>query len=495
MSSRHPGPSSGLGVRRARFRAWPLGRLDLAVVAALAALLMLLLVSAANVSPVRALAWSIGIASLAGVAHEWSRGRLFSLAFITYVFTLTVFCIRPLYVWGNRSQLQFHEFPKNANAELKNLNSLELANFVTNRFSGNLERAMTFALLLGAVFLGCFLIGLSIGSRHLSAKLPRLFGSRPDPTKLAKVVGVLLIVGFGTQLAQRVGVGGSLFAKTSFEASMLIRSALIGLLLWAAFGRLRGLFGVAFAVTTIAFVVLRASGGSRTEALLPILAIFVVIHVARRPIRRRELAVLILGGIMVTNAVLTTRVVAKTQPAATALVEGLKSSLDPSVAQGDNSLFDDFLLLTSIVPDEIPFQHGGRIVAGIKSAVPSVFYPGKPPQNEITFRRLVWGELYEGGRPYSHLGEFWFDFGWAGAIVGSLLMGLLAARFRDVGQPLVLGGDPSAAVLAGILVPNFYVVIDGTYTIFLSALISFTVPLAVAMLALRRVSSHSPRLA
>ena len=460
--------------------------MDAVAVGAIALLLGLLAISQSGVSRVPVIAWTIGIASLCGIAFEWRRGRLLSLEFITYTFLLTSFCIRPLYIWSNRTQLQFHEFPKNAKAQLENLTSLELANFVTNRFAGDLEGPMTVALGLGGAFLVCFVIGLAVGYRATSSRMPRLLEGRPAAHRLAFVVALLLIVGFGTQLAGQVGVGGALLSPGSFEAAVLIRSAVVGLLLWAAYGPLRGRWGLVFSAVTLAFVLLRATGGSRTEALLPLLAILIVIHLARRPFRAREVGAFIVIGLMVTNTVLTARVVATREPGASAILAGLKSSTSPSVALGDNSLFDDVVLLTATVPEQIPFQHGGRLLAGVASSVPSIFYPGKPEQNEITFRRLVWGELYEGGRPYTHIGEFWFDFGWPGVLIGSVLVGVLVARLRALGRPLARGVDPGAAVIAGILVPLFYLVIDGTYTILLSGLITYAVPLLLATFALRR---------
>jgi oligosaccharide repeat unit polymerase len=228
----------------------------------------------------------------------------------------------------------------------------------------------------------------------------------------------------------------------------------------------------------IAFLVLEQLGfasvtGSRSKFILPVLLVGVVIHLAVRPWRLREILAIGLVVVFVTSAFLVLR-----QRTADTGQLSLTAAPTVGIAFNDFSEFDQFLELRAWVPARISHQYGGHLVSELGSFVPHVVYPGNKPQPaDVWFRSQVWGNGVLGGRPYTFPGELWLDFGAAGVLVGGFLLGLacrwlrfLPGRSKDYGAGVV-------GFAMGLIV--LYILLVGVYTMAIANLFIYGLPLLI----------------
>jgi hypothetical protein len=124
--------------------------------------------------------------------------------------------------------------------------------------------------------------------------------------------------------------------------------------------------------------------------------------------------------------------------------------------------------------------------------VPSFIDPGKPEPPAVAFRKAVFGDAVGAGRPTTIVGDFFYDFGFVGILVGSMLLGVGARGLLG----LVSGRKPSgfAVGLYALSMVVLYQLVIGTYSIALGSLLTLVMPYAIAGLVLGRAPSRYPAL-
>lgn len=102
-------------------------------------------------------------------------------------------------------------------------------------------------------------------------------------------------------------------------------------------------------------------------------------------------------------------------------------------------------------PERVPYQHGRTISLAFIAWIPRIVWPGKP---ETSIGRWV-TEHYSAtpgstsSTGPSWIGELYFNFGWAGIVLGMLFLGVY---FRVLQELFFSPGIPIPAVVAGVAV-------------------------------------------
>ena len=320
------------------------------------------------------------------------------------------------------------------------------------------------------------------------------------------VVCACLLIALVGQAAVLVKVGGPSGAANNMLHQKVLNSGLayqvllgfgtIGLLVWAAWiPPVTRLGKWAFGLVTLEVCAYYAIAGTRTRVFLSLLMVAVVTHYLWRPWRLKAVLAGALVVVVFAAGLLGIRQATERESISEALTSAPAYIVDPRGVLNDMTEFDGVFLATSIVgsPHEYrrpaPFQYGQGILDAVYSYVPGAIDPDKPESGDVAFRKLVWGNELEAGRPITVIGDFWYDFGFAGVVVGSLLFGLIARAL--VG--LVAAGGPGRGreyrvVLYAIGLVVFYMELITTYSIAIGFVITFALPFLVAMHVIRPIS-------
>lgn len=88
------------------------------------------------------------------------------------------------------------------------------------------------------------------------------------------------------------------------------------------------------------------------------------------------------------------------------------------------------MLMLDGMPDVLPFQLGRPYIALLLMPIPRALFPSKPPVGTEIFSSAFFPDLLVDGTsmPTSMLGEFYFNFGPAGVLVGCAVAGVIARR-------------------------------------------------------------------
>jgi hypothetical protein len=108
-------------------------------------------------------------------------------------------------------------------------------------------------------------------------------------------------------------------------------------------------------------------------------------------------------------------------------------------------------------PERVPYQNGRTLALIPISYIPRILWPGKPG---VTIGEWVTANYGSGlsrtdnltDTGPSWIGEFFFNFGWAGVVIGMMSMGIL---FRVLQDALFWPGAPIPALLAAAVVLYF----------------------------------------
>lgn len=131
-------------------------------------------------------------------------------------------------------------------------------------------------------------------------------------------------------------------------------------------------------------------------------------------------------------------------------------------------------MLTLIVRDageRVPFQGGWTVALVFISFIPRVIWPGKPITSIGQFVTDTFGsgpDIHSSTGP-SQIGEFYFNFGWPGIVIGWILLGIY---FRAISEMFFRKDAPTISLMIAVTalwttVPAF----GGTLTNFVSGLI------------------------
>ena len=463
--------------------------------AAGAAAAVLFVVLASQPRPLVLMGGAVAATALAGIAFEWSRGRIISFDVMVYAFCGLTFGTRPLFLAAHADELGSWDPAHTAQQYLGNFRAQEIVEFLSGRYPGDVGALLVSAETIGVVFLACFLAGRVAGARlRPVAPGARLFPRAPDAAQLTVLVTGLVVVGLAGQAYVISSVGGigqalanletQLTLRQSFAGFVLANCAIVACLLWAAFGRLRGAAGLAFAALLTETVVFAAITGSRTRTFLPVMAVAIVIHLCRRRFRVREALAALLVAAAFAGMMLTLRQVLSDRPLSEAVASGLSNGASLQVIANDHATFDALVMMDALVPEQIGHQDGRRMAAGFAAVLPGAVYPHKPEAGDVWLRRELWGEARQAGRPYTLPGELWLDFAWPGLVIGGIGLGLLCARFRQT-DAFVLPGQALLAAAAGVVL---WELIGGTWSAGTAAAVEYGAPLALAAVVARRTA-------
>ena len=114
--------------------------------------------------------------------------------------------------------------------------------------------------------------------------------------------------------------------------------------------------------------------------------------------------------------------------------------------------------------------------------MPDPLFPSKPESTDQEFRRFVWGNTRDEGRPYTVLGDFYNDFGFPGVAAGSVMLGILGRLLLALLRgPPGQSGEQYRVALYALLATIFYVAVVTTYTVSVGLFIGLGLPFLVAI--------------
>ncbi|MGH2897074.1 MAG: hypothetical protein ACRDMZ_00245, partial [Solirubrobacteraceae bacterium] len=382
---------------------------------------------------------TLGAAAVATIVWAVRHDALLAPLGIIALTVLLYFVVRPLELLLSSETLlrsSYDPFATGAEA-LNQLSAQEISLYVHSRMIGTLDGALGRAMLVLALFFLAVLAGHRLrAARRLAATWSRLAaGTRA--LDLRWVIAVWLAVGLLGQALILASIGGVAGALAQFSTTANLGFGFIllvalnfytaGLLLWAcwhppACTRARVALGAAVAELAAFYLLL----GSRTLVLVPVLVVVIALHELVRPWRPRALLLAIGGAILFSSAYLSLREGSRERPVGEALADVPAQAVKARALLGTSPVFDQLLIATNRIPAASPYRHGGELGQAIAAQVPSVLYPQRPEPNDTSFRKLIWGERFLAGRPIGAAGGFYRDFGFAGVLLGGLLLGLFA---------------------------------------------------------------------
>lgn len=469
------------------------------VPAAGACIIVVAIVVAATGAPA---AWLIlGVTTTLAVAvlvPALREGRFFEPMTVIAGFVLVYFCARALQLFIEHEDLYSFFGATSAVDSLLRMDNQEIARFVTEKLREPLDPAMTRAIGACAVFMAMTMVGyyLPLG-RRLGRPLGRL-GASTARLDVRFVVPACLLLGLIGQIAILIKAGGIGAAahdvqnqrtgKASYVLYILSTFAPVAMVIWLAWQRPRSRNQwLAFALIALEICGFAALTGSRARVFLLFFLLAVTWHYRWRRWRLREFVAAIALFVVLSSALLAVRQGTVRHSFADALTQAPRYIVDPRGILNDNTQFDQLFIATSSLGRGLAFDHGRWLLNGIRSNVPSVLDPGKPQGGDIVFRKAIWGHELGAGRPITIAGDFYYDFGFAGIVVGSLLLGLLARALLGLLDSLASAGAEYRVSLYALGLLILYEALGGTYSLTIGFAIAVLVPFAVAVHGIGRL--------
>lgn len=205
--------------------------------------------------------------------------------------------------------------------------------------------------------------------------------------------------------------------------SCFLRSAVPAILLLFAY-RKQGRVSTYLCFSVVALISL--SSGSRNTAILVILSP-IIYHYASTGTRPRKRTVL-LGLFFLFVGVCIIGIFRQTMRAGT--------RIDLSVVDFDAmmkafmynvEIFFPFYNLTGMIPKEIPYHWGLGFLNILIQFIPHAIWENKPATLGKTAFEALYGSSF-GGSAYPNLGEFYYEFGILGTIVGMFIFGYITRK-------------------------------------------------------------------
>jgi hypothetical protein len=358
---------------------------------------------------------------------------------------------------------------------------------------GTFEDTMTRSMVALTLFFALVVVGYRLPIGHRLADSWSRLGLSMRGLDLRWVIVVWLAIGVCgealilSQIGGPAGALGRLATQGNFSGDfvtlVILNFYTAGLILWICWHPPASRGGKLLLVATVAELVLFYSLlGSRTLVLVPILLVVLAWHERVRPYRLRTVAIVGLGAVLFSSAYLTLRQDTGTRPVSEAIVDVPRNAVDAKAILGASPVFDQVFAEMNLIPRASPYRYGGELAQGFLGQVPSIIYPGKPEANDLTFRKLVWGERFQAGRPTGAAGEFYRDFGFVGIIIGSLIFGILARALT--GLRAHVGGQEGrelriALYVIGVLLLYQFTV--GSYSLVFGSGMAVAIPLVLAL--------------
>lgn len=429
---------------------------------------------------------------ITGIVCEVVAGRYFSLPLAVYVSVFLVFAVRPWFLLANLPLLGSYQPPRGTGDMLASLQSQEVALFITTRFPGDPRDFVGGGVAIGLVFIAAFACGHAVSMlwRGRQPGFP-IVARTPAPEALAAVLSLLILLSLAGQGLIINGAGGIGAAtaqlqnqgtlQQSFAWFVLANCGIAAAFLWAAFGPLRSWALAGFLLLLAEISLFGVLVGSRSRIIVPLVGVAIVIHLARRRFRLRELVAAFALAVVLATGFFATRVTSATRPFDEAVVAGARNSLNLGIVANDNSTFDAVAMMAAMVPEPVGRQDGRRLLSGLSAVVPSGLGPLKSESNDVWLRKQLWGDSRRAGRPYTFAGELWLDFGWAGSVLGGLGFGLLCGLFRGDRRTRLARG---VAVVVAVSVTVAWGLMQGVYQTPVNQVLSFALSLGFGVLCL-----------
>jgi len=453
-----------------------------------------------------------GVVSLAALAVQVRRERFFEPLTVIAAFTLLSFAARALQLFVNADDLLSFYAPANANDEYLRLETTETARFVTENLKEPLEPALTRAVGAVATFVALVVVGYLVAwGPRLGKRLARVGRGISAPTNLQAVVLVCLGIAAVGQVALLVKVGGPADAldnslkhtvlRAGLAEHFLIGFGVVGLLIWAAWSPPRSTLGrLALGLTTLEICLFFAIAGSRTRVLLVLGMLAIVIHYLWRRWRPLEVALAVAMVVIFASALLGVRQATFDKPTGEALKSAPNFIVEPQTVLNDLNEFDYLFEATAVIgsPREYrnpaDFQYGNGFWQAVHPFVPGFIDPDKPESRDQEFRKILWGNTQGEGRPYTIIGDFWNDFGFAGVVVGAFLFGLFSrAMLGLVSADGPRHGREYRVILYAMGLTLVYVAVSTTYSVTIGFLVVFGLPLLLTVYAIRPATEYASR--
>jgi hypothetical protein len=453
-----------------------------------------------------------GAVSLGVLAIQVRHSRFFEPLTVIAAFALVSFCARALQLFISADDLLSFYLTDNPTDEYLRIETSETAQFVTEQLKEPLEPALTRAIGTVAIFLALVVVGylLPLGPR-LGRPLARVGRGLAAPTHLRAVVVTCLAIAAVGQAVLFVKVGGpsealdNSFRHTVLRGGLaehfLIGFGVIGLLSWVAWSppsstRAR----VAFGVATFEMCVFFAIAGSRTRILLLVGMLAIVVHYLWRRWRPLEVAGALVLVLVLATALLGVRQATANKTTGEALGSASTYVERPQGILNDLNEFDYLLEATTVIGSghkyhrRADFQYGNGLLQAVHPFVPGTIDPDKPESRDQEFRKIIWGKTKGEGRPYTIVGDFWNDFGFAGVVVGSLLFGLFARAMMGLVAPGQQGdGKELRVILYAMGLTFVYIAVSSTYSVTVGFLVIFGLPLLLTLYAIRPATDYASR--
>jgi oligosaccharide repeat unit polymerase len=442
--------------------------------------------------------------SAGALAIQLRHARWFEPLTVIAAFALVSFCARALQLFVGADDLLSYSPPFDLADEYLRIEMSETAQFVTSELKEPLEPALTRAIGTVAIFVALVVVGylLPWGPR-LGRRLARLGRGVTRPSNLRAVVLICLAIAAIGQISLLVKVGGPAEAlETSFRHSVLrgglvdhflIGFGVVGLLVWMAWDPPRSARArVAFGLVTLEMCAFFALAGSRTRVVLLLAMLAVLVHYLWRRWRPVEVAAAVVLVVVLATALLGVRQATADKTTGEALGSAPTYIERPQGILNDLNEFDYLFEATTVIGSShkyrrpAEFQYGNGFWQAVHPFVPGTIDADKPESRDQEFRKIIWGKKQGEGRPYTIIGDFWNDFGFAGVVVGSLLFGLFSRALLGLvaatpGRP----GREFRVILYAMGLTLVYIAVSTTYSVTVGFLVIFGLPLLLALFALR----------
>jgi hypothetical protein len=442
----------------------------------------------------------VGAVAVAVLVVQVGRERYFEPLTVLGAVVLLSFVVRPLYLFLNVDDLHSFYHEDGVVESLLHLENQEIALFVTRDLREPLEPALTRAMGAVALFVCLAVAGLLLpAGRRLADRLARAGqGSAAALEARFMTIACLVIAAIG-QIAMLGRVGGPAAAadqmldqavlNTGVPYQVLLGFGTIGLLVWVAWSPPRtALARAGFAAATAEICLFYALAGTRTRIFLTLFMIAVVTHYLIRRWRLREVVGGLLVVLVISSGLLGVRQATKDESLGSALRSAPTYLTDPRGVLNDITEFDGLFYATTVIGSSreyrnpAPFRGGGWFIDALHSYVPASIDAGKPKSGDIEFRELVFDDEFEAGRPFTVIGDFWADFGFAGVALGALLVGVLMRGLVGLvaGAPRRPGSE-YRVILYSIALVVFYAWVVNTYSVAIGFAITFGIPFLAVM--------------
>lgn len=443
-------------------------------------------------------------ATLATVIWAARHDELLAPVGVAGLTMLLFFVARPLQLFLSSGTLLHSAYRYNYLAPplqvILDLRSQEITLFVDTRLSGSLDGAFARAMLALTAFFVLFLLGYRTQlGRVLAARTARI-GRRLADLDMRPIIGAWLsigVVGEVLVLGKAGGVGGAAShlgslgsLAVNFTSLVILNFYNVGVLIWMCWHpptTTTGRIGLGLAVLEL--IGFYALLGSRTLVLVPILLAVLARNELHRRWRLRVLAAASVIAILFSAGYLGARESSPRSSFAQLLPNVPKYAVNVRAILNSEPVFDDFLMETNYVPTRARYRHGGELAQGLLGEIPRFVYSSKPEPNDLTFRKLLWGNRFSAGRPVGAAGEFYRDFGIPGILIGAILLGIVA---RGLTGLRVRAGPPegrglrTAIFIIGVVL--LYESLVGSYSILFSSALEAAIPLFLGVRVFARTS-------